>query len=77
MVEDDAVPDGPATKTQLDAWISSRKIAFPMAIDPPDAPLSIKKVLGPRETAYVVDLDTMEILYKGNYEGALGKIDSL
>ncbi len=78
MVENASDPNGAATQTQLNAWITSRKIAFPMAIDPPDAPLSIKTILGtPRETAYVVDLDTMEILYKGMYTGALTKINSL
>jgi hypothetical protein len=80
MVEDASSPDGPATKAQLDAWIKSRNITFPMTIDKPDTPFLMKKTLGIRETSYVVELSTMKILKRvpaGQYKTGLTFIDSL
>lgn len=78
MVEDADVPDGPATHDQLDAWITSRKIAFPMTIDKPETPFLAKKTLGPRETAYVVELSTMKVLLRTpDFTLALDKLDTL
>ena len=81
MIEDADVPDGPATHAQLDSWISARKVQFPMFIDAEgSAPFTIKKMLGPRETGYTVELATMKILLRsavGQYQKNLDLLDTL
>ena len=81
MIEDAAVPDGPATHDQLDSWINARKVQFPMFIDAEgSAPFAIKKRLGPRETGYTIELATMKILLRspvGSYTKNLDLLDTL
>jgi hypothetical protein len=81
MIEDAAVPDGPATRDQLDSWINARKVQFPMFIDAEGSPaFTLKKLLGPRETGYTVELATMKILLRsavGQYTKNLDLLDTL
>ncbi len=64
-------PTKPATKGDVDSWISLLKIPYSVGGDLPESPLALKKALGPRETAYLVDRQTMEILAKAPTLGAL------
>ena len=52
----------PATHTHLDAWIETFGIPFAVTIDPPGVGMRISSSVAPREAAFVVDLDTMQIL---------------
>ena len=81
MIEDAASPDGPATIDQLNTWTNARKVRFPIFMDPDgSAPFTIKKILGPRETGYTVELKTMKILLHspvGSYTKNLQLLDTL
>ena len=81
MIEDADVPDGPATHAQLDSWINARKVQFPMFIDAEGTPaFTLKKMLGPREIGYTVELATMKILLRsavGQYTKNLDLLDTL
>ena len=64
-------PTKPATKGDVDSWISLLKIPYSVGCDLPDTPLALKKALGPRETAYLLERETMKILAKAPTLGAL------
>jgi hypothetical protein len=52
----------PPKKTDLDAWIDKYKIPVTSVMDLPGKGPVTKNALGERETAYIVDLQTMKIL---------------
>ena len=58
-------PSVPAKKSDLDGWIKDLKVPFTVAGDVAEAPFAIKKTLGVRETAYLLDRATMKVLFKG------------
>ncbi|MBM4342771.1 MAG: hypothetical protein FJ100_05285 [Deltaproteobacteria bacterium] len=77
LVEGDT-PSKPATKSNLQTWASQLKVPFTIGCDMPDTPFALKKELGPRETAYILERATMKVLYKGpNVASALKELDGL
>lgn len=77
LVEGDT-PSKPATKSNLQTWASQLKVPFTIGCDLGDSPFALKKELGPRETAYILERATMKVLYKGpNVAGALAELDKL
>lgn len=72
-------PSKVATKANIDNWINKLlKVPFTVAGDHVDDPFAIKKTLGPKETAFIVDPTTGEILFRGvNITAALKELDKL
>lgn len=61
----DGSPAGtPPTQQMLDSFVSTSGVNFTSVIDPPDKPLRTLDLLG-FDAAYVVELATMTIAYKG------------
>ena len=52
---------GAPAKSDLDAWISAPKLPVTTVMDPPGTGTPTFNVLGPRETAYIINLATMKI----------------
>ncbi len=69
-------PTTPTTNPELDLWIKSEKVPFTTAQDP-DGTFGIKKALGAKDTTYLIELASMKILYKGDYDTALTKLKAL
>ncbi len=77
LVEGDT-PSKPATKSNLQTWASQLKVPFTIGCDLGDTPFALKKELGPRETAYIIERATMKVIYKGpNVASALKQLDGL
>lgn len=71
-------PSKVATKANIDSWIKLLKQPFTISGDYVDNPFAIKKTLGPKETAFIVDPTTGEILFRGvNITAALKELDKL
>ncbi len=73
LLESNNIGSSPVTMTQLKAWVDTYKIPVTTVMDPPpDTGLTSYKVLGQRETTYIVDLRTMKIVKRilGDVTGA-------
>ena len=57
-------PTTPTTRANVDAWVTSFKVPFTTGMDLVAGSRAIKKTLGIKETAYIVDRPTMKILVK-------------
>ena len=57
-----ATAGSPATKAQLDAWVNTYALPVSSVRDPDSLPLQSLTALYRREIAYIVDLQTMQIV---------------
>ena len=54
---------GPASKTDLDAWIEAYNLDVSTMIDAPSTPMAAIMAAGIRETVFIVEIPSMKILY--------------
>lgn len=71
MLVEGQSPTKPATKGDVDSWISLLKVPYSVGCDLPESPHALRAALGPRETAYLLDRATMTILAKAPTFAAL------
>lgn len=63
LLESDLIGSRAVTQTQLKAWVDTYKLPITTVMDPPpDTALTSFKILGQRETSYIIDLRTMKIV---------------
>jgi hypothetical protein len=62
----------PATASDLDAWVATYDLNVTSVIDAPGLGMQTINALGVRETAIIIDLSTMRVIWKMN--GDLGGI---
>jgi hypothetical protein len=68
----------PAEPAHLDSWIGTAEMSFSAVIDPPGVGQRIVEQIGPRETALVVELESMKILLRTtNLASAYATLDGL
>ena len=63
-----------ADKSHLDLWVSTYKIPFTTLIDVPGVGMRISTTLSPRETQFLVELATMNIIMRNVGFSGLTKI---
>lgn len=54
----------PAEPSHLDAWVGAAEMPFTAVIDPPGVGQRIIEQIAPRETTFVVELSSMQILLR-------------
>jgi hypothetical protein len=68
----------PAEVVHLDAWVADREIPYTTAIDPTGVGMRIVQELAPRDTLFVVELETMKILLRAsNVAAVYAELDGL
>ncbi len=74
-----ATPDDTSTKTQLDSWAKNLKVPYTVMRDPDGVSFRTQREIGPRKTLLIVELQTMQIIYRiaDDHEAALAKLKSL
>ena len=64
--------NGPPTRGNLDAWVSTFRLPVTVVMDPPGSGTVSLRTLGVRESTFIVDTRTMEIVEK--YNGSVAGI---
>jgi hypothetical protein len=77
LLTEGSTPEKPASKLQLDSFISSVQIPYSAFRDPDGSPFFIADNIGAKHTGFVLDRETRKILYKGDELAALGKVETL
>ena len=71
-------PSAPASKNQLDAWVSSTGMPFSAAFDADPKSFTIRSTYGIKETTYIVERATGKIVAKAaDALTGLTKLDAL
>ncbi len=64
--------NGAPTRANLNAWVSTFSLPVTAVIDPPGSGTVSLRTLGVRESTFIVDMRTMEIVEKYN-----GRVDGV